>query len=350
MDPNIACDPDAGIFGLDTAPEAADLLLLAVPWDATTSYRPGTRAGPQAIVRASHQLDMYDRALEVTHLDGIAMAEAPPAIAELNREAREHAEVVIAAAGRETAQTRPHIDAVNALSERLRAWVRGRVDAELDAGKIVGVVGGEHSVPLGLIEALAERNRNPGGLGGLGILHIDAHADLRRAYEGFEHSHASIMDNVLRRCPSVARLVQVGIRDFCDEEVQAIAADGRVVPFFDADLAERAFAGEPWARTIEAILEPLPEAVYVSFDIDGLRPDLCPNTGTPVPGGLGFNQAVALLRALGRSGRRIVGFDLCEVAPSRLDPADEWDGNVGARILYQLCGWTLRTQGRIAPA
>ncbi len=344
MDPNNACDPDAGLFGLDTPPESADLHLLAIPWDATTSYRDGTRHGPAAILRASHQLDMYDRALEVTHLESIAMIDPPPEIVALGPEARAHAEVVIAAAGRETPTTRPHMDAVNRLSERLNAWVRAETSARLEEGRWVGIVGGEHSVPLGAIQAIASRHP------GLGILHIDAHADLRRAYEGFSNSHASIMDNVLRRCPEVARLVQVGIRDLCDEEANAIAEAGpRVRTFFDRDLADRSFAGEPWAATIAAILEPLPEEVYVSFDIDGLSPDLCPNTGTPVPGGLTYNQAVALITALGRSGRRIVGFDLCEVAPSRVDPTDEWDGNVGARVLYQLCGWTLRTQGRIVP-
>ncbi len=344
MDPNNACDPDAGLFGLDTAPESAALHLLAVPWDATTSYRDGTRRGPAAILRASHQLDMYDRALEVTHLEGIAMIDPPAPIVALNAEARAHAEVVIAAAGRESAATRPHMEAVNRLSEHLNAWVRAETSARLEEGRLVGIVGGEHSVPLGAIQAIADRHP------GLGILHIDAHADLRRAYEGFSHSHASIMDNVLRSCPEVRRLVQVGVRDLCDEEARAIAAAGpRIQGFFDRDLADRSFAGEPWSTTIAAILEPLPEEVYVSFDIDGLSPDLCPNTGTPVPGGLTFNQAVALITALGRSGRRIVGFDLSEVAPSRTDPDDEWDGNVGARILYQLCGWTLRTQGRIVP-
>ncbi len=342
MDPNRACDADAGIFGLGTTPEAADLHLLAIPWDATTSYRDGTREGPAAILRASHQIDMYDRALEVSYLGNIAMLAAPPEIAALNAEARAHAEVVLAAAGREDDTTRPRMRAVNQLSERLHHWLRKETEMRLDRGKLVGIVGGEHSVPLGAIEVLAERHP------GMGILHIDAHADLRQAYEGLTHSHASIMDNVLRRCPGVERLVQVGVRDYCEEEAAAITdAGSRVAAFFDRHLAERAFAGEPWAETIAAILQPLPEQVYISFDIDGLSPELCPNTGTPVPGGLSFNQAIALIVALGRSGRRIVGFDLCEVAPSRIDTADEWDGNVGARILYQLCGWTLHTQGRI---
>ncbi|MCB9706656.1 MAG: agmatinase family protein [Myxococcales bacterium] len=342
MDPNAACDPDSGIFGLDTPAEAADLHLIPVPWDATTSYRPGTRRGPAAIVRASHQLDMYDRALGVSYIESIAMLDADPELEALGDEARAHAEVVIAAAGRRTPATIPHMEAVNRASARVNAQVRARAEASLDAGKIVGIVGGEHSVPFGAIAALAERHP------GLGILHVDAHADLRREYEGFEHSHASIMDNVLRACEGVGRLVQVGIRDFCEEEADRIAGSGgRVITFFDRDLADRSFAGETWAATVSAILAPLPERVYVSFDIDGLAPELCPHTGTPVPGGLTYNQAIALIVALGRSGRTIVGFDLCEVAPSAADPDDEWDANVGARILYQLCGWTLRSQGRI---
>ncbi len=94
-----------------------------------------------------------------------------------------------------------------------------------------------------------------------------------------------------------------------------------------------------WAEQVKRLLEPLPKDVYVTFDIDGLEPGLCPHTGTPVPGGLSFQEAAYLLAAVVRSGRRMVGFDLVEVAP---DPAGgEWDGNVGARVLYKLAGWTI---------
>ena len=342
MDPNSACDPDSGIFGLDVAPEDATLLLIPVPWDATTSYRAGTHRGPEAIVRASHQLDMLDRSLGVAYIDGIAMLDAPRELAVLNAEARAHAEVVIAAAGRLDARTAPHMAEVNRRSAEVNAWVRARAEEALAAGKSIGVVGGDHSAPFGAIAALAARHP------GMGVLHVDAHADLRRAYEGFAHSHASIMDNVLDQIDGVSRLVQVGIRDFCDEELRRIdGSGGRVVTFFDEDLAAERFAGAPWGALVERIVGHLPAQVYVSFDIDGLSPDLCPNTGTPVPGGLGFHEAVALIAGVVRSGRTIVGFDLCEVAPSRADADDEWDANVGARILYKLCGWSLRSQGRL---
>ena len=185
----------------------------------------------------------------------------------------------------------------------------------------------------------AHARRHPG----LGILHIDAHADLRQAYEGFERSHASVMANVLDRLDGVARLVQVGIRDISAPEYERSQKDPRVVTHLDPVLSDRVFAGASWASLCDEIVAALPQEVYVSFDIDGLDPTLCPNTGTPVPGGLSFAEACALLREVVSSGREIVGFDLCEVAP---DPRgeSEWDGNVGMRVLYKLAGFALASR------
>jgi agmatinase len=136
----------------------------------------------------------------------------------------------------------------------------------------------------------------------------------------------------------VKKLVQVGIRDFCEDERDFTeASHGRIKVFYDRDIAAAGFEGIPFKRTVDEILQALPQDVYVSFDIDGLDPLLCPHTGTPVPGGLSFHQAVYLLGAVVRSGRRLVGFDLNEVAPG--PEGDEWDGNVAARLLYKLCGF-----------
>src|SRR5262249_12119223 len=225
---------------------------------------------------------------------------------------------------------------IDRAGERVNAHVRATVERWLARDKLVGVVGGDHSVPFGAIEAIAKR------FPGVGILHVDAHADLRRAYEGFEWSHASIMDNVVRKVPGVARLVQVGIRDFCEEELDAVrASEGRVVTHFDLDWQRRMLRGETFGKLCEAAVAALPREVWVSFDVDGLDPALCPHTGTPVPGGLSFAQACVLLETLVESGRRIVGFDLNEVAPG--PDGDEWDANVGARLLYKLCGFALRS-------
>ena len=180
-----------------------------------------------------------------------------------------------------------------------------------------------------------------------GVLHFDAHSDTRRAYEGFVHSHASIMFNVLEQIPQVEKLVQVGIRDVCEEEIEYCRKKGsRVRSFSDRDLVRRRHAGEPFANVVKEIVRELPQEVWVSFDIDGLDPRFCPHTGTPVPGGLDTHEVVAVLRETAKSGRRIVGFDLNEVAPNPTDDADQWDGNVGARMLYKLIAFTLASQGR----
>jgi agmatinase len=337
-DPDAAPLADAGLFGLPFTPDDARCVIVPVPWDATTSYRAGTSRGPGAIRIASHQLDLHDPQLGDAWRAGIAMLPFPEDIAAWNAVARADAERVIEVGGRIAGdrELEAALARVNAASAKLDAHVYDEVAALVARGKLVGVLGGDHSVPFGAMRAHAEREP-----GAIGVLHVDAHADLREAYEGFARSHASIMYNVLHELP-IAKLVQVGIRDFASAEATLAANDRRVVQFRDDQLAEAALDGVPWRQTCERIARELPAQVYVSFDIDGLDPSLCPNTGTPVPGGLSFQQAALLLRHVVEAGKQIVGFDLNEVAPGR--DGDDWDANVGARVLYKLCGWALRSQ------
>lgn len=337
FDPNAAAAPGSGVFGLTTDEESAGVVLLPVPFDATTSYRRGTSRGPAAILEASKQVDLFDRQTGRPYEAGIFMCDADPRISEWNDEARSLADPIIAAGSAGDDPTLlASLARVNELCGQLNAWVEAAVEERLALGKLVAVVGGDHATPFGAIAAHARRTP------GLGVLHIDAHADLRDAYEGFEFSHASIMHNVLVRCPSVKKLVQVGIRDFGEAEHDFQVSQGeRVRCFFDADLAERKLEGTTWKTLSWEIVQALPRDVYVSFDIDGLDPALCPNTGTPVPGGLSFQEVCYLLSTVVKSGRRIVGFDLNEVAPGE----DEWDANVGARVLYKLIGFALRSRG-----
>jgi agmatinase len=328
-----------GIFGLPHTPDEAAVVVVPVPWEPTTSYRRGTANGPAAILEASRQVDLFDLDTGKPYEAGIAMLEPDPEIVRWNKEACALATPVILAGGH--VEGKPELQEallrVNELSHRLNERVHAVVKEHIERGKIAGVLGGDHASPFGAIRAYAERFPE------LGVLHIDAHADLRAAYEGFVFSHASIMRNVIDQIPGVSRVVQVGIRDFSEEEKAVIdGSGGRVTTFFDRDLAARAFAGEPFARTAAAIVEALPSRVYVSFDIDGLDPSLCPHTGTPVPGGLSFREAVYLIGEVVRSGRTIVGFDLNEVAPG--PEGDEWDANVGARVLYKLIGFALRSR------
>lgn len=217
---------------------------------------------------------------------------------------------------------------VNAGSVFLNEWVYEQTKDLLDAGKLVGLLGGDHSTPLGFFKAIAQKH------GEFGILQIDAHCDLRKAYENFNYSHASIMYNALEEIPQVTKLVQVGVRDYCEEEWDYIAAHKeRVATYFDKDIRERQYEGQTWKAIANEMISQLPQTVFISFDIDGLDPKLCPHTGTPVQGGFETEQIFYLFKLLMQSGRKVVGFDLNEVGVSH----DEWDENVGARCLFKLC-------------
>lgn len=342
FDPNAPAQADAGIYGLPHSFEEAKLVFLPVPWEATTSYGGGTSEGPAAILDASFQVDLHD--LDVTNpwKAGFFMQDESDDVHAWNEEAKAEAAKVIEAGGDVEGddELEDALARVNALGAKLNAFVEAESAKILAAGKILGIVGGDHSVPLGGMKALAART------GEFGILHIDAHSDTRNAYEGFEFSHASIMHNVLTRIPEVTKLVQVGIRDVCDEEMEFVASQGkRVHMVSDRALSRAKMEGTPFATLARAIVKELPQKVWVSFDIDGLDPRFCPHTGTPVPGGLDFQEAVFLLGEIVRAGKTIVAFDLNEVAPNLADEDDEWDANVGARMLYKLAGFTLASQG-----
>ena len=326
FDPDAAAAAGSGIFGMNTSCDDARVVLVPVPFAATVSYGGGAERGPEAILAASHQVDLYDWHFGRVYEAGIHMLAADPEIVAAHGPAR-----AAAVAGTPSESLRHEVDAAG---ELVNSSLLRTVAPLLDDGRIIGVIGGDHSIPFAAIQAAS--GREP-----MGILHIDAHADLRVGYEGFRWSHASIMHNVLQHCPGIQRLVQVGIRDYSEGELRAIeASKGRVVTHFDADWHRRRFAGVSFDQILEEMLAALPDRVWVSLDIDGLDPSLCPNTGTPVPGGLLFAEVAHMLAQLVASGRRVVGFDLVEVAPGN----DEWDANVAARLLYKLCGAAVRSQ------
>ncbi len=329
--------PEQGIYGLAFTPEESRVVLVPVPWEATVSHGSGTAGAPAAILAASQQVDLQDRETGRPHEAGIAMLPVPEHVWERSRAARRRALPVIEADGPgDDADLARAADDVNAACEWMNGWVREQVTLWLGAGKIVGVVGGDHSVSYGAICAVAERHP------GLGILHIDAHADLRQTYQGLRWSHACVMGNVVQDVAGVSRFVQVGVRDYCDEEAAVIERQpDRLRTYFDADLRRQIHDGGSWGPIAGRLVADLPAQVYVSLDIDGLDPSLCPHTGTPVPGGLSFAEVSTLLRCVAESDRRIVGFDLTEVAPEAGGHSD-WDASVGARMLYKQIGFALR--------
>ncbi|MCB9883397.1 MAG: agmatinase family protein [Planctomycetes bacterium] len=320
------------IFGLESTRDASRVLLLPAPFDATTSYRRGTENGPRSIFEESFQVDLYDRDFGSVYQHGIWLDDEPSVIRQESRFLKPRVDQVVGGQLDDLTRERT-IERIDLGGARVNRAIHDWTVGVLDQGKLPGVLGGEHSIAFGSIAACARR------FPGLGILHVDAHADLRHAYQGFRWSHASIMDNVLRELPEVSRLVQVGIRDFSLEEQRRIASDDRITTWFDGAIRERTLDGDTFASITRAILDALPDTVYVSFDVDGLDPTLCPDTGTPVPGGLSFAEMRHLLAALARSGKRIVGFDLNEVSPAGgVVKAGDWNGNVGARVLYLLIG------------
>jgi len=217
---------------------------------------------------------------------------------------------------------------VNEGSNYLNNWIYEQAKALMDKGKLVALLGGDHSISLGNLKAAAEK------YGEIGVLQIDAHCDLRQAYMGFTYSHASIMYNALKEIPALKKLIQIGVRDYSPAEWQeANNNSSRVLTYLDKDIRCRLFEGETWKHIAEEIVSKLPSQVYISFDIDGLDPKLCPYTGTPVPGGFELEQLFYLFTMIIRSGRHIIGFDLTEIGIGD----NGWDGNVGARILFKLC-------------
>jgi agmatinase len=348
VDPNAPAAKDSGLYGLTTPLSEAKVVAVPVPFEATVSYRAGTARGPEAILQASHQVDLLDGDVGRPYEAGIAMVPAMADIHDLNEAARAAAVRAIDAqtsGGEPDAKDLAFVDDAGA---KVNRWLHEQVGALLKDGRIPVVIGGDHSVPYGAIEACAAFvGEHP-----LGVLHLDAHCDLRDAYEGFKWSHASIMKNVIDRIPNV-RLTQVGIRDFSDGEVDVVRSQpGRIATYFDVQLRQARLSGG-FLSLCEAIVNTLPENVYLSFDIDGLDPALCPSTGTPVPGGLSFDEIVALMEAVVAAKKRIIGLDLVEVAPTPDALDDElgasWDANVAARLLYKMIGFALISRGSPRP-
>ena len=319
---------NAGFLGVDLDFSDASVVAIPVPWDVTTSYGKGTSKGPQAIISASHQMDAEDSYFGKIYRAGISFLEVSKAIEDLNK--------VTSTIPRE------NITKINQACAEVNKYVYEEAQKILAQKKLPCVVGGDHAAPFGLIQALAENYAD-----GFSIVHLDAHHDLRDAYEGFEHSHASIHYNTMTQLPQIKFLTQVGIRDYSSTEKEfmiALAKQKRGACFYSRELFARQASGVSFEKICDDIFSTIPtENIYISFDIDALDPSYCPSTGTPVPGGWSFEQACYFLEKISRLGKNIIGFDLCEVAPG----PTEWDANVGARLFYKLCGTLLRSHKKV---
>lgn len=333
FDPNSAGNPNNNVFGLPFSEEDSRLVLLPIPWEVTVSFGSGTARSAEQIMKASLQVDLFDPDVADGWKQGFYLKEADRKILLKSDYLRKEAELYIDYISKGDVVENNQfmcktLKEVNEGGYFLNNWVYQQTKFLLDKNKIVGLLGGDHSTPLGFMKAVAEKH------GDFGILQIDAHCDLREAYEGFVYSHASIMYNALKEILQLKKLVQVGIRDYSEGEHDVIRQNPeRIRTYFEKEIREREFEGESFRKIAEEIVQQLPDRVYISFDIDGLDPKLCPNTGTPVPGGFETEQVFYIFKQIIKAGKKIVGFDLSEVSTSE----NGWDANVGARVLFKLC-------------
>ena len=325
--------------------DKARVVLIPVPWEVTASGGGGTAQSMEDIRKASFQADFFQKPPAKTLNNLIFLEKENKTLLRLNRSHRRAARKIIKRLDRGlplSHRQKKSAGAVNRACRQMTDWLYNRAGELFRQGKIPAVAGGDHSVSEGLICRTAEQYS-----GDFGLLHIDAHCDLRERYQGFDHSHASVMFNVMNRSPAPARLLQVGVRDFCREEYDRIQSDKRIVCYFDEDLSERLFQGETWGAICKEITARLPSRVHVSLDMDGLEWPCAPGTGTPVPGGLTFNQTLFLLNEIARQKKKLVSFDVVETSPGAEREAKRafghWNGTVAGHLLHRLCHLSLQT-------
>lgn len=279
-----------GISPLTTTFDQAKVVILPVPYDSTTEYKSGTREGPQAIIDASRFLELYD-----TELD------------------REISEVGIYT----LSEVQPLMSGPESMVERVY-----QITSDLlDKGKLLAMLGGEHSLTLGTVKAHRERYPE------LSVLHLDAHADLRDRYQGTKYSHACVM----RRVWEICSVVHVGIRSLSRDEHEFLSQ--RKIEHFYAE----ASTGSDFVARVSSILSP---QVYISIDLDVLDPSIMSAVGTPEPGGLGWQQVLELLRAVADS-KQIVGFDIMELCPQEGPNACAF---LAAKLAYKVVGYATSTR------
>jgi len=278
-------DPSA-FLGFQCQPAQARAMVLPVPFEETTTYKKGTRQGPGAIIEASQQVELYDEELGAeSYLNGIhTLDEFSPVASDL---------------------------------EESIAQIENHARAHLSKKRILAVLGGEHSITVGLVRA--HRKLFPH----VSVLQIDAHADLRSSYEGSPYNHACVMNHIVKICPAV----QVGVRSMSAEEAR-LTARRRSQIFF----ARNIVGSTGWHREALSFLT---NQVYLTFDLDGLDPSIMPSVGTPEPGGMDWYETLEFLKFVAEN-REIVGLDIVELCPQEGNPAPDF---LAARLVYKILGY-----------
>lgn len=327
------------IFGLPFTEEGARLIILPVPWEVTVSCGSGTARSPEHIFKASMDVDPFDPDVPNSPEKGFFMREPERKLLTKSDYLRKEAELYInfTSQGRDINQNRfmnKSLKEINAGNNMMNAWVYEQTKELLNQDKLVALLGGDHSTPLGFYKALGEKYSS------FGILQIDAHCDLKKSDEDFLYSYASVMYNALEEVKQIEKLVQAGIRDYSEQEWNYVRdSNNRVVTYFDYAIKERLMEGETWKNIAEEIVNQLPQQVYISFDVAGLDPKLCPHTGAPVFGGFQAEQVIYLFKKVIDSGRKLIGFDLVETGVGE----GNYDAKVSAKLLWKMCNFLMQS-------
>ena len=264
----------------------AQVVILPVPYDCTSTWIKGADKGPQAIIEASVHMELYDIETDSeVYRKGIYTAEP----VEVNL---------------------PPDEMVEAVRKNVRTFIAD--------DKFAVVLGGEHSVSIGPVRAHAEKHRD------ITVLQLDAHTDLRNEYEGSRFNHACVMARIAELCP----IVQVGIRSMDSSEKEALDRS-RVV------FAEDIHRDKEW---VEKVLSQLTEMVYITIDLDVFDPSIMPSTGTPEPGGLLWYDVLVLLKAV-FDDKEVVGFDVVELCPDQRNKAPDF---LAAKLIYKLLSYKFK--------
>ena len=277
--------------------------LLPIPYEATTSYGAGTRDGPAAILAASRQVEHYDREFN-----------AEPAL-----EYGIHT----------TSSMNPVHSSPKSMIEAIE-----KVVAELLTGAtrpaVLGVLGGEHSISAGVVRGLARAQTADS----LVCVHVDAHSDMRKEYEGSPYSHACAAKRIFEVCP----IFQIGIRSLCSEEASFLRDHSDVLTVFAED------ANDPQGRFLLNLAQFVKgKRVFLTIDLDGLDPSIMPSVGTPEPGGISWERMLDIARTVGKHAAEVPVFDVVELAPI---PGFRAPDFLAAKLVYKLFSYTLGVNGK----
>jgi agmatinase len=312
------------IFDIKSGYHKSRFIILPVPFDGTSSYRKSSQNAPLSILQGSSQVDLFDSDFGHIYRKSVYMERISEFVVRVN--------FYICKIATHLKTKHLFMDKyfilkkINNLMALNNDFVYNWTVNVLNDNKVPVIIGGEHSVIKGAIKACVKCIEDP-----ISILHIDAHLDMRLSYQFLRNSHASVIKNITKIPGYIYNILQIGIRDFSFNEYRNVKLNSNMFIFLDKDIRRYKLLNAFCILT-NNIINRLSEHVYITVDIDGLDSIYCPNTGTPVPGGLSFDQLISIIRKIQIHNKTVIGFDICETSCSFNDSI------VAIRLLYKMIG------------